>query len=456
MAINLPVPEQETGIDHDTLIEQNVNLRSANQHLLLATFGAEDLRQQAEAAQRRQNEFLAMLAHELRNPLAPIGMASAMLARLPAPTPQLLQIQAIIDRQVGQLSCLLDDLLDAARINSGKIELHKQPLLVVDQLTNALQTVQARLSERGQALILELPDQAIWVSGDAVRLAQVLSNLLVNASKFTPDGGRIVLRAALDGNDVAISVEDNGAGIAADVLPTIFALFAQGPRTLARSEGGLGVGLNIVRTVIEMHGGSVTATSPGLGQGAVFTIRLPVMEFSDEQIGTLPDAAASAPCRHILIIEDNRDASEMLEMVLCSENYTVVAAFDGIVGLALATEGAFDVILCDIGLPGMNGYDLVHALHDTHSASTPFCVAISGYGQPEDHARALAAGFDHHLVKPIDVANLLQLIATVPSRYPMCVDEHRANAGAQPHRTCHQAGSAAACSFSRNIARKCS
>jgi signal transduction histidine kinase/ActR/RegA family two-component response regulator len=418
MPINIPVPQHTIDSEHDALIEQNSILRGANQNLMLATFGAEDLRDQAEAAHRHQNEFLAMLAHELRNPLAPIGLASAMLGKLPAPSIQLLHIKSIIDRQVGQLSRLLDDLLDAARISSGKIELHRKALLVADQLANALETVQSRLLERKQQLILELPDQAIWISGDAVRLAQVFSNLLVNASKFTQDGGRIVLRACVDGDDVSITIEDNGVGISADVIPTIFTLFSQGPRTLARSEGGLGVGLNIVRNVIEMHGGSVNVASPGLGHGTIFTLRLPLLEIVDHQADALLPDTEPTSSHHILLVEDNVDASEMLKMVLCSENHTIVAAFDGIAGLALACAGGFDVVVCDIGLPGISGYDLVRTLRATTGASAPFCVAVSGYGQLEDRTRALAAGFDHHLVKPIDVDNLLQLIASVPHKNP--------------------------------------
>jgi len=409
-----PAPRHDADGVHDALIEQNAILCSANQHLLLATFDAEDLRAQAEAANRRQNEFLAMLAHELRNPLAPISMASAMMGRMPAPSAELLQIKTIIDRQVGQLSRLLDDLLDAARISSGKIELHKQALLVAEQLDNAVDTVQARVNDRRQQLIIDVPDRAIRVFGDGVRLAQVFSNLLVNASKFTPVGGRICLRACVIGNDVVVTVDDDGDGIAADILPTVFTLFAQGPRTLARSQGGLGIGLNIVRNVVEMHGGSVSAASPGLGHGTVFTVRLPLLEATDAPIAAMPDAPPPTLRHHILLVEDNRDASDMLEMVLCSENHTVIKAFDGIAGLALACTGAFDVVLCDIGLPGMTGYELVRALRTTLAETTPFCVAISGYGQPEDRTRALASGFDEHLVKPINIDNLLQLVASVP------------------------------------------
>lgn len=414
MPITIPVPHYETDDEHDALIEQNAILCSANQNLLLATFGAEDLRVQAESANQRQNEFLAMLAHELRNPLAPISMASVMLGKMPAPSVELLHIKTIIDRQVGQLSRLLEDLLDAARISSGKIELQNQALLVAEQLVNAVETVQARMAERKQQLFLELPDQKIWIFGDAVRLAQVFSNLLVNASKFTQAGGQIFLRLRVVGDEVVITVEDNGVGIAEDVLPTVFTLFAQGPRTLARSQGGLGIGLNIVRNVIDMHGGSVSAASPGLGKGTIFTVMLPLLELADAPAQVTVDASLPALPRHILLVEDNEDASEMLTMVLSSENHTVVTAFDGVTGLALACAGAFDVVLCDIGLPGITGFDLVQTLRATLGPDAPYCVAVSGYGQQEDRTRALAFGFDQHLVKPIDIDNLLQLVASAP------------------------------------------
>src|SRR5450830_592892 len=416
MPTNSPASRHVGDIERDALIEQNSVLKGANQNLLLATFGAENLRLQAESANRHQNEFLAMLAHELRNPLAPIGLASAMLGRLSSPSEQVLQIKSIIDRQVTQLSNLLDDLLDAARISTGKIELHMATLLVSDQLKNALQTVQSRLDERRQQLIMDLPDQAIWISGDAVRLAQVFSNLLVNASKFTQDGGCLVLRAGVDDHHVVITMEDNGVGISADVIPTIFTLFSQGPRSLARSEGGLGVGLSIVRNVIEMHGGTVHVTSNGLGQGTTFKIRLPMLENVDDQVVSSMIVSSSKSTHRILIVEDSVDASELLKMVLCSEGHTVATALDGICGLALACTGEFDVVVSDIGLPGLNGYDLVRTLRSTLGPDEPICVAVSGYGRLEDRTQALGAGFNHHMVKPIDVDALLQLIASVPQK----------------------------------------
>jgi signal transduction histidine kinase/ActR/RegA family two-component response regulator len=398
--------------ERDLLRAQNEILREANQNLVLATFGAQSLRDEAEAANQRQNEFLAMLAHELRNPLAPISMANAILAQMPAPSTQLLNVQKIIGRQVKHLSRLLDDLLDAARISSGKITLLRRPVLLADLLQSTVETVQLRMNERRQQLELHVPPEDIMLDADPVRLAQVFSNLLVNASKFTQDGGKIVLSAWLAGDTLMITVADNGAGMSPDVILNIFALFTQGPRSLARSEGGLGVGLNVVRNVVEMHGGSVNASSPGLGHGSVFTLALPMSDIAVPSTVSAQRHRTAAPGHRILLIEDNLDASETLSMFLRSEGHSVVTEFDGPTGLATAYAHAFDVLICDIGLPGMNGYDLIRNLRATVGANIPFAIAVSGYGQPEDKARAIAAGFGQYLVKPVDVDALLSLIGS--------------------------------------------
>ena len=401
--------------ERDALLVQNALLRASNEKLVLAMLDAQALREQAEASNQRQNEFLAMLAHELRNPLAPISMSAAMLARIPSLPPKLLSAQKIIERQVQHLSRLLDDLLDAARISSGKITLLRSAIRLADPLASAIEAVQLRLEERGQRLELHVALEDILVDGDAVRLAQVLSNLLVNASKFTQDGGTIVLSSWLAGESVFITVADNGVGMAPDVIPSIFSLFSQGPRSLARSEGGLGVGLNVVLNVVEMHGGTVEASSPGLGQGSVFTLTLPLLG-----IAARAPAAAAAPqqprtpghSQRILLVEDNLDANETLSMFLRSEGHIVVSAFDGPSGLASARSDAFDVLICDIGLPGMNGYDLIRSLHATGAGHVPFAIALSGYGQAEDQARAIAAGFEQYLVKPVEGDTMLNLIAS--------------------------------------------
>ena len=402
-------------LERDDLQAKNSLLCGVNENLVLATLDARKLREDAERANQRQNEFLAMLAHELRNPLAPISLASSLLAKMPSPTVQLLTLQKTIDRQVGHLSRLLDDLLDAARINTGKIALMRSSIILEDQLVCAMETVQARITQRHQSMELHIPSKDVVLFGDPVRLGQVFSNVLVNASKFTQDGGKIIISSWVHEGMVLITIADNGVGIAPEVLPHIFSLFTQGPRALARSEGGLGVGLNVVRNVIQLHGGTVEARSPGIGQGTVFTIALPLPALSDFAVPEAHDSSHPSRLHRILLVEDNGDAREMLCMFLQSEGYAVVTADDGPEGLALASQQHFDVLVCDIGLPGINGYDLIRQLRKTVGAGAPFCVAVSGYGQLQDKAQAVEAGFDEYMVKPIDINALLHLLDAIPA-----------------------------------------
>ncbi|NHZ79788.1 response regulator [Massilia sp. CCM 8695] len=385
-------------------------LREANGNLVLATLDARTLRDAAEGAQRHQNEFLAMLAHELRNPLAPISLANAMLVRLPEPSSELLNVHAIIYRQVQHLTRLLDDLLDAARISSGKMSLLRSPMPLADLLRRAVQTVQVRMLERQQQVQLDLPEELI-VDGDPVRLAQVFANLLVNASKYTGDHGLVRVAARAHDGFAVVTVSDNGAGMDADVLANVFDLFTQGPRALARAEGGLGIGLNVVRNIIELHGGKVVGSSDGLGLGSVFTVYLPLVAPGGPVV--VPPRVGEVPVvRRILLVEDNLDANETLGRLLQGEGHLVTLAYDGVAGLALARARAFDVLICDIGLPGLDGYELIRQLRKTAGAHIPFAIAISGYGQVEDRMRAIAAGFGQYLVKPLDADALLALVAS--------------------------------------------
>jgi signal transduction histidine kinase/BarA-like signal transduction histidine kinase len=384
-------------------------LREANEHLVLAAVNAESLREDAEAANRRQNEFLAMLAHELRNPLSPISMAASLLERSSGATPRLLDLARVIGRQVGHMAHLLDDLLDAARISSGKIMLKVEPMHLADVIQGAVETVEPRLQERAQQLALALPLEAIVVEGDRVRLTQVFTNLLGNASKYTGDGGRVRIAVESEPDCVRVIVEDNGTGMPAEVIPHIFDLFTQGPRSLARSEGGLGVGLNVVRNLVAMHHGSVDAESPGLGQGSRFTVVLPR---SHSQPALAPPAPrpASVVRRRILLVEDNQDACLTLAELLRAEGHEVVCAHDGRSGLVAALERAYDVVLCDIGLPGLDGLDMMRALRASTGGARPLAIALTGYGQADDQARGLDAGYDAYLVKPVDAERLLTLI----------------------------------------------
>ena len=401
-----------TALEGKEELEASVaRLRDANEHLVVAAISAQSLRDDAEAANRRQNEFLAMLAHELRNPLVPISMSSMLLERSANTTPQLLNFTKVIRRQVDHMACLLDDLLDAARISSGKITLNPEPLSLAATIDQALETVLPRIAERSQDLVLSLPPQALGTRADRVRLTQVLSNLIGNASKYTGDGGRIALSAVEEGQEIVIAVSDNGTGIAPEVLPHIFDLFTQGPRSLARSEGGLGVGLNVVRNLVTMHGGTITAESAGIGQGSRFILRLPACALPDAAPPQLDDRPCASSCCRVLIIEDNLDACETLKAFLDMEGHEVSMAHDGQAGLDALLAERFDVVICDIGLPGMDGLEVMTRLRASSDGARPVAVGLSGYGQAEDRARAVAAGFDHYLVKPVNPDSLLALVA---------------------------------------------
>jgi signal transduction histidine kinase len=396
----------------DALESRVSQLREANQNLVLATFGAQDMQATAEATNRRQTQFLSMLAHELRNPLAPIAMANELLGKITDAHPQLPKLHGIINRQVNHMVRLVDDLLDASRVSSGKITLQKRPLLISQIIESAVETSQPFIDKRNQSLSIDLPADTV-VYGDLVRLAQVFSNLLINATKFTAEYEHITISAQKLLNTVAISVKDNGAGVAADIQPFIFDLFTQGFRSLDRSQGGLGIGLSLVRTIVEMHGGSVKVRSQGVGFGSEFIVMLPLSNTLLPQAFETPIKIAAARSCQILLIEDNPDTNETLKLLLELAGNTITSIFDGIEGLAMARKMHFDVIICDIGLPGIDGYDIVRQLRMHQKNSLPYFIAISGYNQTQDWAHAIEAGFDHYLVKPIAVDVLVALISSI-------------------------------------------
>jgi signal transduction histidine kinase/ActR/RegA family two-component response regulator len=398
--------------DQDLQEEMLARLRDANENLVLATLSAQTLREEAEATNRRQNEFLAMLAHELRNPLSPISMAATLIERMPDASPQLMNLQSIVARQVRHMGRLLDDLLDAARISSGKIRLSVAVMSLTDVLSRATETIQPRIDERHQQFHMSLPDDELVIEGDPVRLTQIFSNLLSNASKYTGNGGRIDLSATVSGANVAITITDNGDGIPADVLPHIFDLFTQGPRSLARSEGGLGVGLNVVRNLVHMHGGQVEAVSAGPGKGSRFVVTLPLS--CKTQTHSSPPTVTAEPvisCS-ILLIEDNVDACETLKSLLEVNGHRVSTAHDGNAGLAMAIAAPYDAMICDIGLPGLDGFSIIEQLRQSANGTRTFAIALSGYGQAEDQARAIAAGFDRYFIKPVDPELLMSVVAS--------------------------------------------
>ena len=387
-------------------------LREANENLVVTSLRAQDLQDQAEAAVQRQTEFLSMLAHELRNPLAPISMAADLLGKISSAHPQLPRIQQIISRQVSHMKHLLDDLLDASRVSSGKITLKKSQLLLVDMVQSAAEISQPVLNSHNQELMIDLPQQPVVIDGDATRLSQVFSNLLINASKYSPPGKSISLSArhSADGK-VTVSIKDQGVGIEPGVQSYIFDLFTQAPRTLDRSEGGLGIGLSMVRTLVELHGGSVQVHSDGLGHGSEFTVVLPLVAKPDPPEADRAVPALPARSCRILIIEDNVDANETLNFCLSFEGHKVASAFDGPTGLAMAKKGNFDVVMCDIGLPGMDGYEVLRQLKPSDVQPVPYCIAMTGYDSLGHRDHAQNAGFDSYLVKPVSIETLQDIVS---------------------------------------------
>lgn len=359
-----------------------------------------------------QAEFLSMLAHELRNPLQSIAMASAMLSEPARTNAAVSRAYGVLSRQIGHMSHLLDDLLDASRASNGKIVLQRALVSVRDIVNAAVETSQPGVDARAQHLRIDLPDQDIAVMGDPIRLAQVVSNLLLNASQFTHRHGHIAIVATATVAGVEISVSDDGVGIPLELQPYIFDIFTQGRRTLERAPGGLGIGLSLVRTITGLHGGTSSVSSGGAGAGSRFTITLPSAPSVPTPAATAPPHAAQAAAgRRILIIEDNVDANEIMAMLLEVEGHQVASSFDGNDGLRRALEGRFDIVLCDLGLPGRTGFEVIAALKAARPHDAPFVVATTGYSDGAQRDLARAAGFDHYLVKPLDLPILLRVIA---------------------------------------------
>jgi len=376
---------------------------------------AQRAREEAEASSRAKDEFLAMLGHELRNPLS--AVRSAIVAAMLDDRTRARALQ-IARRQTDQLARIVDDLLEVARITRGRIPLRKARVDLADVLRRTVDAARAAMDERGHVLTLTLPPEPLELVADSARLEQAVANLLANAAKYTDPGGFVALSAERDGGDAVIRVKDNGIGIAAEVLPRVFDLFSQGPRALDRAHGGLGIGLTLVRRIVDLHGGSVAAASPGPGRGAEFTIRLPALPTRSADAGTGVAAALHAGPRdphptRILVAEDNPDAADSLVLILELLGHRVRVVHDGVAALEAARASAPDLMIVDIGLPGMDGYELARAVRRDPALQRMTLVALTGYGRPEDKARAIAAGFDYHLAKPVDIDSLGSVCARV-------------------------------------------
>jgi signal transduction histidine kinase len=375
---------------------------------------AEALALELRQEHKRKDEFLAMLAHELRNPLAPISSAAQVLRLGGLDEARQQWASQLIARQVAHMASLVDDLLDVSRVTRGLVEIERRPLDLKSVVSEAGEQVRPLLEARQHRFVVELPAGAAHVIGDRKRLVQVLSNLLNNAAKYTAEGGTVAVEVSLDAETVRIDVRDNGIGIAAELLPRVFDLFVQAERSGDRSQGGLGIGLALVKTLVELHGGSVAATSAGADQGSVFTVVLPrAADGALPNIGLGPTAAVrSTVGKRVLVVDDNVDAAEALGVQLQSSGHRVTIEHDGVAALASARREPPEVCLLDIGLPGMDGYELARSLRAFPETAHALLVALTGYGQDADRSRAIAAGFDRYVVKPIDPEQLSQVIGS--------------------------------------------
>jgi signal transduction histidine kinase/CheY-like chemotaxis protein len=363
-------------------------------------------------ADRRKDEFLATLAHELRNPLAPIRQA-ALISKAPGATDaQKRWSHDVIDRQVQHMSLLLDDLLDISRVTRGTLALRMQPTELSSVIDNAVETARPTIESKRHTLSVEVPSEPIQFTADPLRVAQVLSNLLTNAAKYTDPEGQIRVMARVEGEAVVIRVADTGIGISAATLPRVFNMFSQVHSTTDRSEGGLGIGLALAQGLIELHGGTIEASSAGLGCGSEFTVTLPRRPVKDAPKATSNNAARSQVTRRrrILIADDNRDSAETLAALLRMEGHEVTSVHDGPVALSVFGQIKPDVALLDIGMPGLTGYEVARRMRQSSAAEPLTLIAITGWGQDVDKERAFAAGFDHHLTKPVDPHRLAELL----------------------------------------------
>ena len=367
-------------------------------------------------ADRRKNEFLATLAHELRNPLAPIRTAIELLRRADNDAAVMEQGRSIIERQVGQMVRLIDDLLDISRITGGKLQLRKERVELAAVVRSAIETSRSLIESQAHELTVTLPAEPTHLDADPTRLAQVFSNLLNNAAKYTDRGGHIWLTAERQDGEAIVSVRDTGIGIAAEHLPRLFEMFSQVAPALERSQGGLGIGLSLVRGLIELHGGNVQARSGGPGKGSEFVVHLPVTKEPvpiprEPAEGGVP-SRSRAKCR-ILIVDDNRDAADSLPLMLRLAGNDISTAYDGLEAVQAAATFRPDVVLLDIGMPKMNGYEVARHIRQEPWGKNMVLVAMTGWGQEEDKRRAIEAGFNHHLVKPVKAQALQKVLANL-------------------------------------------
>ena len=370
---------------------------------------------------RRKDEFLATLAHELRNPLAPIRTGLNVLNMAPSPADSA-KARMMMGRQLNHMVRLIDDLLDISRISRGKLELRREWIWLQAVLEDAVDASHAMIEAAGHTLTVHVPKDPVWIAGDLTRLSQVLNNLLNNAAKFTPRGGQIELSAAVEDGQALLRVRDTGVGLSADALPIVFDVFSQLDQSLSRGHGGLGIGLSLVRQLVEMHGGSVAAESPGIGQGSTFTVRIPTASAQQSAHAepalvraAEPPAQAARPERQrILVVDDNLDGADMLATMLGLSGYETRTANDGPHALEAAREFAPKVVFLDLGMPGMDGFEVARRIRADERISKPVLIALTGWGSADDKRKTKEAGFDFHLTKPVDSSAVHSLLAELP------------------------------------------
>jgi signal transduction histidine kinase/ActR/RegA family two-component response regulator len=380
------------------------SLRASQEHLRVVN-------ERLALADRNKDDFLAMLAHELRNPLAPIKNAAHLLHTLESDNPVLQRASSIIERQADHLAKLVDELLDVSRIQNGKIRINRERINLVDAVLRSIDACESVTTSHDQTVTVDVGSQAIYVDADATRIDQILVNLIMNASKYTPSQGHIRVRLANESGMAVVRIKDSGIGISPDMLQRVFEMFTQVEQSIERSRGGLGLGLMLVRELLALHGGTVEASSEGLDKGSEFIVRLPVVEAPEvKPVSVAAAPARAAGARRILVVDDIVDNRETMDMLLSKYGHSVQLAEDGQEALDKALHGDAEIAFVDIGLPKLSGYDVARAIRSSPRGAQLVLIALSGYGQPEDKRKALDAGFDAHMTKPVDPEALLAAV----------------------------------------------